>query len=245
MNSASVGFHCPECVAKSSQVVYTGRNFQTETVPLQYIVPAILVVCYIAQVAISGSLNSGEAVQRFAMQRDAVAYGDWWRLLSSGFLHAGILHLAMNCYFFYVLMGPLQRMAGTVGAIGIVLMGIVGGGIGVELLGPEVAVGASGGAFAVMGAMLMHSLVHRQSLRGSPILTLVGLNLVITFLIPNISIGGHLGGLAAGGIAGAMMFAAPKAGVPATARGALVLSSTVLMLGFGAFLANVIVGYNT
>ena len=244
MNSASVGFHCPECVAKSAQVVYTGRNFQTETVPLQYIVPAILVVCYIAQVVLIGPLNSNE-VQPFTMQRDAVAYGEWWRLLTSGFMHGGILHLAMNCYFFYVLMGPLQRMAGTVGAIGIVLMGIVGGGIGVELLGPEVAVGASGGAFAVMGAMLMHSLVHRQSLRGSPILTLVGLNLVITFLIPNISIGGHLGGLAAGGIAGAMMFAAPKAGVPATARGALVLSSTVLMLGFGAFLANVIVGYNT
>jgi membrane associated rhomboid family serine protease len=245
MRSASVGFHCPECVATSSQVVYSGRNIQAQTAPLQFIIPAILVACYAVQVVVSRSLTSGQAVQNFAMQRDYVADGEWWRLVTAGFLHNGPIHLAFNAYFFYVLMGPLQRMAGTLGAVGVVLMGIVGGDIGVELLGREFAVGASGGAYAVMGAMLVYSLVHQQSLKGSPILTLLGLNLLLTFIVPGLSIGGHLGGLAAGAASGAILFAAPKSNLSMTMRGAIVVCSTVLLVGVGAFLANTLIGYNT
>ena len=212
MTTAPVGYHCPECVGASGQKVLTMQTLQREST-LRYVVPGFLVACYVIQVIWSKQIDGGEAVNRFAMYREGVAYGEWWRMLTSALLHGGPIHLAFNCYFFYSLLPLLERVAGQLGSIALLVLGAVGGSIGVLVEG-NAAIGASGAAFAVMSALLMKSLLSGQSLAGSPLLSLIGMNLLITFFIPGISIGGHIGGLITGFLGGAVLLLAPRAKFP-------------------------------
>ena len=151
MTTAPVGYHCPECVGASGQKVLTMQTLQREST-LRYVVPGFLVACYVIQVIWSKQIDGGEAVNRFAMYREGVAYGEWWRMLTSALLHGGPIHLAFNCYFFYSLLPLLERVAGQLGSIALLVLGAVGGSIGVLVEG-NAAIGASGAAFAVMSAL--------------------------------------------------------------------------------------------
>ena len=128
---------------------------------------------------------------------------EYWRLVTSGFLHDGILHIALNMFFLYM-MGPMiENAIGRVNYVAVYVSALLAGSFGALAFTPLApTVGASGAIFGVFGALLV---VARD--RGIPIwqsglgLTLV-INLVFTLSIKGISIGGHIGGLIAGLIAG-------------------------------------------
>ena len=198
---------------------------------LRYVVPGFLVACYVIQVIWSKDIDGGEAVNRFAMYREGVAYGEWWRMLTSALLHGGPIHLAFNCYFFYSLLPLLERVAGQLGSIALLVLGAVGGSIGVLVEG-NAAIGASGAAFAVMSALLMKSL--RALIRLiNPFMQDIkdkGISAEVNWETP--------------WLGGAVLFLAPRAKFPQGARAALVFSLAVFLLGFGVLLANLMVGYN-
>jgi membrane associated rhomboid family serine protease len=116
-------------------------------------------------------------------------------------MHAGILHLGMNMWALYILGPQLESLLGRVRYLLIYAASLLGGGLGVVLLfssGQGATVGASGAIFGLLGAFVAVHLAAGQNPMRSGIGQLIGLNLLITFLIPGISIGGHIGGLVAG-----------------------------------------------
>ena len=125
--------------------------------------------------------------------------GEWWRLFTSGFLHANILHVGFNVLLLGLLGAPLERHLGFVRFAVLYVAALLAGSLGALLASPRaLTVGASGAVFGLMGAHLMISRAVGRRARDSGVMGLLVLNLVTTFLVPNISIGGHIGGLAGG-----------------------------------------------
>jgi membrane associated rhomboid family serine protease len=144
--------------------------------------------------------------------------GEWYRLLTSGFLHFGIIHLGFNMYFLYVLGPQLESPLGRGRFLLLYLASLLGGALGVVLIDSGgITAGASGAVFGLLGAAAAG--LWRRGI--NPFTTGMGgvllLNIFITFAVPGISIGGHLGGLVAGAICGAIMLA-PTGHVPDWAR---------------------------
>jgi membrane associated rhomboid family serine protease len=138
----------------------------------------------------------------------AVADGEIWRLASSGFLHSGLLHVGFNMYLLYMLGQMLEPELGPRRFALLYLAALLAGSAGALALEPEaLTVGASGAVFGLMGA----AFVELRSRGVDPFQTFIGplilLNLVISFVIPNISIGGHVGGLIGGAIAALVLIA--------------------------------------
>lgn len=210
MISASVGFQCPECAkhgAKQQRLVDAWRQ---ETVPrLTYALIGVNVAVYLVGMVSGASMSgvSGDINIDFGLYRGAVANGEWWRLITSGFLHAGVLHLAFNMFALYSLGGFLERVVGPVRFALIYVASLLGGSLGIVLLaGPRsLTVGASGAIFGVFGAFAVLQLSRGMSPWANGIGSTILLNLFITFAVPGISIGGHLGGLAAGAGVGALL----------------------------------------
>ncbi len=178
--------------------------------------------------ALSGSLT--EAHFQLGLSKDILAFGDagllngefvvaeperWYRLVTSGFMHYGILHLAFNMYFLYVLGPMLERSLGRVRFTLLYFASLFGGSLGVILLDQgALAAGASGAVFGLLAAAAVG--LWRQGVNpfSTGIGTVLLLNLFITFAIPGISIGGHLGGAAAGALCALVMMAPPYRAFP-------------------------------
>ncbi|MDQ3312952.1 MAG: rhomboid family intramembrane serine protease, partial [Actinomycetota bacterium] len=146
-----------------------------------------------------------------------LARDEWYRLVSSGFLHFGIFHLLLNMFLLFQLGQLLEPMIGRIRFGLLYLAALLGGSAGAMLLQPDgFHGGASGAVFGLMGAAFV-ALRHQGI---NPFSTGLGMtlliNLVFTFSIPGISIGGHVGGVVAGAAAGFVMFA-PRWKVPAWA----------------------------
>jgi len=206
MTSTPVGMRCPECARQKTKV----RTAATLTSPpqLTYVLIALNVTAFVALMASGGGFNgtSGSVFLNGALNAPDVASGEWWRIVSAGFLHAGILHLAFNMYFLYFLGTLLEPAIGKVRFGLIYVVSLVGGSIGALLLSPNAfTVGASGAVFGLMGAAILAMRARGIDPMQSGLGVTLLLNLAITFLIPGISIGGHLGGLFAGGLIGYFM----------------------------------------
>ncbi|MEA2195508.1 MAG: hypothetical protein QOG42_1942 [Solirubrobacteraceae bacterium] len=207
MTPTPVGMRCPECSRQKTKV-RTAATIHRDP-QLTYVLIAINVIAFLAMSAAGGGLNGGGGTvyQHGALFGPLVADGEWWRIVSAGFLHSGILHLAFNMYFLYFLGTLLEPEIGRLRFGAIYFVSLLGGSLGALLVSPHaVTVGASGAVFGLMGAAILalraRGIDPMQSGLGITLL----LNLGITFLIPNISIGGHIGGLVAGGIVGYLMF---------------------------------------
>jgi membrane associated rhomboid family serine protease len=135
-----------------------------------------------------------------------VADGEWWRVVTGGFLHAGILHLAMNMLLLYLLGTQLEPLLGRLRFFTLYVACLVAGSFGVLLVQPtSVTVGASGAIFGLMGAALAASRLAPHRVALANIGALIVVNLLFTFAVPNISVGAHIGGLVAGMIVGALV----------------------------------------
>ncbi len=131
-----------------------------------------------------------------------VAHGEWWRLLTSAFLHYGPFHLLLNMLALWWFGSLLERRIGSGRYLLLYLVSGLAGSAGALLLDPTVAtVGASGAIFGILGAGLVMEQFQRDYVFGGSALGVIVLNLVFTFSISNISIGGHIGGLIGGAAA--------------------------------------------
>jgi membrane associated rhomboid family serine protease len=136
----------------------------------------------------------------------AVAKGEWYRLVTNAFVHFGLLHLAFNMLLLYRLGLVLEPALGRVRFVLLYATALLCGSFGALLLSPHAATGgASGAVFGLLGAVAVGLRQRGISLRETGIGGLIVLNLVFTFAIPGISIGGHLGGLAGGAAVGWVM----------------------------------------
>lgn len=131
-------------------------------------------------------------------QAAGVEHGEWWRLITAAFLHYGPVHLGLNMFSLYFAGSILEQMVGRWRYVLLYLTAGVAGSAGALIVTPNSpTAGASGAIFGVLGALLV--LERRGNLQtGGQVALMIILNLVFTFAVPGISIGGHIGGLIAG-----------------------------------------------
>jgi len=206
MTSTPVGMRCPECARDKTRVASGPAASLAGPPYVTYALIALNVIAYVA--ALGAGTNAGLSGAGGGLTVDgglfgpAVAAGDYYRLVTSGFLHAGLIHLGLNMLVLYFIGRLLEPGIGGARFAAIYFVSLLGGAFGALLLDPNsLTVGASGAIFGLMAAAFV--IARRRGMEGlaSEIGVLVGINLLITFTIPNISIGGHLGGLVAGGLA--------------------------------------------
>jgi membrane associated rhomboid family serine protease len=204
MVQASVGFHCPECVKAGGTRVLRPGDLLRRPVVTQVLV-AINIAVFIAQLANGGSWSgAGALIRDGGLNGPAVDVGnEWWRLVTSGFMHAGIVHLGFNMFILYRLGEMLEPSLGRLRFLLIYVTALLAGSVGALIVQPNAnTIGASGAVFGLMGAAVVS--MRRQGVNPwqSDVGSLLLLNLVFTFVLPSVSIGGHIGGLAGGALAG-------------------------------------------
>ncbi len=140
-----------------------------------------------------------------------VAHGEWYRLVTGGFVHANIIHLGMNMWALYVLGRLTEQLFGRSRMVLIYMVSLLAGSVGALLYAPDsLTVGASGAIFGLMGAVLVVAKARGMAMRDTGLLWVLGINLVLTFgLSSYISVGAHIGGLIGGGIAGLLIIDVP------------------------------------
>ena len=209
---ADIGSQCLECAKASRPNVATRARYWNARQPtlVTYAIMALNVLVFVwIGVQDPDSLGrTGLSVDQRDLalsEFDLAINNEWYRLVTSGFLHFGVLHIALNMFLLFQLGQMLEPMMGRVRFALLYAAALLGGSAGVMLLNQnplELHGGASGAVFGLMGAAAV-TLFQRGI---NPLTTGLGmtliLNLIITFNIPGISIGGHVGGLAAGAIAG-------------------------------------------
>jgi membrane associated rhomboid family serine protease len=164
----------------------------------------------------------------------AVAINDeWFRLVSSVFLHGSWLHLAFNMYVLYVLGPPLERLLGHARFLALFLIAGVGGAVASFAFSSinTVSVGASGAIFGLMGALVVAGRHLRADV--TQVLVLIGINVVIGFIAPGIDWRAHLGGLLTGA-AVALVFSKAPTGARQTLVQVVGCAGVVLVLAGAA-----------
>jgi membrane associated rhomboid family serine protease len=207
MTATPVGMRCPECARQKTRT-RTARSIAVDPI-VTYALIAINVLVYVGTTAGGSSLggsSGGSVYKDFALDGPDVAAGDWWRLVTSGFLHYGLLHIAMNMYVLWWLGRELEPSLGHVRFAAIYFASMLCGSFGALLVTPDsLTAGASGAIFGLFGAAFMIGRARGIDVMANGIGPLIAFNLIFTFLVGGISIGGHIGGLIGGGIAGAAM----------------------------------------
>jgi len=213
MHQASVGFHCPECTKQGAQKVFQGiGSLRVPPVFTQAII-AINVAIFILGILLAGADGAtGRGLTE--MQRDyglwagGIWNGELYRLVTSGFLHAGIIHLGFNMWILWVFGQAVEQMGGKGKSAAIYFLAMFAGGLGALILSPgSLTVGASGAIFGLAGAVLVGQRAMGVPIRNSPLLGFLVLNAVITLTFSGtISAGGHLGGFIGGALAGWLFF---------------------------------------
>jgi membrane associated rhomboid family serine protease len=145
--------------------------------------------------------------------------GEWYRLVTSGFMHFGLIHIGFNMYLLYMLGQMLEPSLGRVKFLLVYAAGLLGGSAGSLLLDSQNAIsaGASGAVFGLMALAFVGYYLNGANPLNTSIGSLLMLNLVITFLFPRISIGGHVGGAVAGALTALVVMAPRHRGYPAWA----------------------------
>jgi membrane associated rhomboid family serine protease len=236
---ATVGSHCLECAKAARPDVRTRARFWSARQPtlVTYVLIVLNVLVFVWVVIqdpaalTSGRVTEGQA--KLGLNAELIANGgvfqfengiyvaqpdQWYRVVTSGFLHFGFLHLLFNMYLLYLLGQMMEPAIGRLRFALIYMAALLGGSAGALLIEPDgLHGGASGAVFGLMAAAFVG-----YRMRGvNPFTTGIGmvlvLNLVLTFALPGISIGGHLGGLVAGALCGLVVLAPAHRGYPAWA----------------------------
>ena len=216
MTSTPVGMRCPECARERTRVTSGPGAFSPTAgkMPATIALIAINVVVFLAEVASGGgaaSIGGGSLVHDAGLRGPDIAGGDWWRVITGGFLHAGFLHLALNMYVLYICGRVLEPGIGTPRFLGIYFVSLIAGSLGALIVDPNsTTVGASGAIFGLMGATIVVARGRGVEQLAQQFGLFVVLNLVLTFGISGISIGGHIGGLIGGTVAGLLVIFVEK-----------------------------------
>jgi membrane associated rhomboid family serine protease len=207
MVQTAVGIKCPECAGVPTGVkrATTGAR-RAVGVGTGALVTKILIginaAVFLLQLS-QGDLTrlQSEVFVRGALYGPSVANGDWWRLVTAGFLHASPIHILFNMVMLWWFGSALEGLLGRGRFLAVFLISVVAGSAGALLLSPEVpTIGASGGVFGILGAGII---LERRGIPvfGGAALPIVIINLALGFFLANVSIGGHLGGLVGGMLA--------------------------------------------
>jgi membrane associated rhomboid family serine protease len=207
MYFAPVGIRCPEHSgqAQGAQRVSQGirrASFEGTGAIVTKILIAINVGVYLLELAAGGRLDGtgNEIYTKGVLYGPFVADGDWWRLLTATFLHGGPFHLGLNMLALWWFGSAVEEVLGRGRYLLLYVVSGLAGPAGVLLFTPDTpTVGASGALFGILGAAVV---LERQGTHvfGGAALGIIAINLVFTFAVPGISIGGHLGGLVGGAL---------------------------------------------
>lgn len=218
MRDAAVGHQCVECVnegAKTIRPVRTqfGGVQPASAVPwVSYTLMALNAIALVAIPAVAAMMGvrAWDITSDFVLWPVGVARGEYYRLITSAFLHDGPLHLVFNLWALFVVGPPLERWLGRLRFITLYLMSALGGSVVVYLLSEvnSSTVGASGAVFGLFGATFV--VARRLNLDVRWVVGLIAINVVITFVVPAVSWQGHLGGLVTGLLVSAAFVYAPR-----------------------------------
>lgn len=242
MHQASVGFHCPECARSGRQKVYQGAASLESRPLVTQVIIAVNVLVFLGQLA---TRSADFWVYDHGALYPPLVPDEPWRLLTGGFLHAnrlpfGFLHIGMNMYFIWVFGQIVERALGPWRYAALYLAALLGGSLGAVLVTPDSAtVGASGAAYGLMGAMFLIARERGINIMQTGLVTTLGINLLITFGVPGISIGGHVGGLVVGAGCAYLLIELPKR-LRKGKEGDLIAAA--LTVGVGLVLAGVAYG---
>src|SRR4029077_14108751 len=196
MTPAPVGIRCPEHSGKPQGVqrvtsaahrATTGFGSRRVNAVTMFLI-GLNVLVYLAELALGGDVSgtNNTIYEHGALYGPLVAAGDWWRLITSAFLHYGPLHLGLNMFALYFVGSVLEQVIGRWRYILLYFVAGIAGAAGALVVTPNSpTVGASGAIFGVLGALLI--LERRGNIStGGQVLGLIVLNLVFTFAIPGI-----------------------------------------------------------
>jgi membrane associated rhomboid family serine protease len=247
MTVAPVGLRCPDHAGNQRRVLSQQRGPrrvamripQTRVASTDALVTKVLIALNVAVYLITcvqgNGLNNpgGSLFFKWALYGPLVAHGDWWRLITAAFLHAGLLHSAFNMLALWWFGAPVENYLGRLRFLLLYLVSGLAGSAGALVANPTaVTVGASGAIFGILGAMLILEYQATGRLGGNA-MTLIVINLALGFAIANVSIGGHIGGLI-GGILGTLAFARWGRGHAAYGRLGLTGVAGLVLVGAGS-----------
>ncbi len=205
MTPTQVGMRCPECAKQTTKVHRV--DSRSNVLAVTYSLIAINVVIYIISLASGSGLATGAGGVMF---RNGALFGpsiyvndEYYRLVTYGFLHSGLVHLGFNMFVLYFVGQMLEPSLGKAKFVALYFVSLFGGAFGALLLSPtSPTVGASGAVFGLLGAAFVTQRLQGINPMQTGIGVLIIINVVLSFVISNVSVGGHFGGLVAGAAAG-------------------------------------------
>ncbi len=216
LRDASVGMQCVDCVNEGARTVRQARTsagavVSTRRPIITQVMIALNVLAYVATVVQSGSPMNNSRAGLFtatSMIPELTANGEWWRILTSGFMHFGLIHLVLNMAALFVVGPVIEQELGKLRYSAVYFLSLLGGSAAAFFFGSvcQQLAGASGAVFGLMGALLI--VFKRQKRDISTIVVIVGINLVSN-LFTNASLLGHLGGFVIGGLLTLALVKAP------------------------------------
>ncbi|MCD2193212.1 rhomboid family intramembrane serine protease [Actinomycetospora endophytica] len=244
LREAAVGMQCVDCVSAGARSTPRVRRQVGSSTPV--VVPtliAINVAVFVLTVINAGSVannTDGSLFAAAALAPVQVAGGGWWRLVTSGFLHIGLLHLLFNMIALWFIGRDIELVLGRLRFSVLYGVSLLGGSAAVMLFGSPggTVAGASGAIFGLMGALVV--LLRRMRLPMTQALVIIGINVVLSLTIPGISLLGHLGGLVVGAVVAAGMVHGPARSRPAA--GLVVAGGVVVVLLLAIVLRDVSFG---
>ena len=209
-HQASVGVHCPECTKEAgTQKVYNTRNLPGSNGTVTKALVGINVAIFIIAIAALGSTTTGAG-------QAAADFGTWgpfiweeneyWRVISGGFFHSGLIHIGFNMYLLWQLGQQIERVLGPLRYLAVYFVTLIGGSAGAILLDPDVpVVGASGAVFGLIGFTVFLYRSRGIGLFDTGLGFLIVINVLFSFR-GGVSLGGHGGGLLIGMLLGILFY---------------------------------------
>jgi membrane associated rhomboid family serine protease len=205
MTPTPVGMRCPECANQRTKVVrgVGGESSLLSSAPATFVLIALNAVAFLAEIA-NGSggfyeIHGSSLILNFGLFGPFVSEGEWYRLVTSAFLHEGLWHIAGNMILLFFLGRILEPGIGTPRFLAIYFVSLLAGSFGALLFSPDsLSFGASGAVFGILGATFVIARGRGVDALASSVGVLILINLAISFGVPGISIGAHIGGLVAG-----------------------------------------------
>ena len=216
MTPTPVGMRCPECASQRTKVVRNPTGTPgASAAPATYVLIAINVIVFLIELANgSGGLSVNGASKffaDFALFGPSVSEGEWYRLVTSGFLHVSIIHIGFNMFLLLILGRLLEPALGTPRFLVLYFASLLAGSFGALAVEPNaLTVGASGAVFGLAGAVFVIARGRGMDALAGEIGFLIVFNLVWSFVGSNISVGGHIGGLIGGTICALAIVAGEK-----------------------------------
>jgi membrane associated rhomboid family serine protease len=217
MTPTPVGMRCPECASQRTKVVRgvgMGSSGFAQS-PATFVLIAINVLVYLVEIAGGGggfTIPTGNSlVIHYGLFGPSVAEGEWYRLVTCGFLHASLFHIGFNMLLLYMLGRLLEPALGTPRFLVLYFASLLAGSLGALILDPNaLTIGASGAVFGLAGAVFVIARGRGMDAIAGEIGFLIVFNLIFSFTAARISVGGHVGGLIGGTICALVIVAGER-----------------------------------